>query len=139
MKFNTRIHPPNEATSSSEAAIKVQEDAIRCCIIKYISDTTQDTILSDKEGIGKESIRKRIAEGEVLLTFTDKDGHSVLCSPSIYQEAAKVHTGKDAVVSWDTLAPIIQTINRTAKALVFMFKVGQGGSSSQRERRYQKL
>ena len=85
MKFNTRIHPPNEATSSSEAAIKVHEDAIRRCIVKYISDTTQDTILSDKERIGKESIKKRIADGEVLLTFTDKDGQSVLCSPSIYQ------------------------------------------------------
>ena len=90
--------------------------------------------MTKDEELGRDSIRKRISQGEVLLTFTDKDSRMVLCPPEVYKEAAKVHTSKDEVVSWDTLAPTIQTMNRTAKALVRMFRIGQDGTSSQRER-----
>ena len=80
--------------------------------------------MTKDEELGRESIRKRISQGEVLLTFTDKDSRMVLCPPEVYKEAAKVHTSKDEVVSWDTLAPTVQTMNRTAKALVKMFRIG---------------
>ena len=105
LKYNTRVHPPSEATKDSEAAILVQSDKIRKCIANYLSQSVETTILTVEQQLGKESITKRVMQGELLVTFTDKDGRAVLCHPSLYKKAAEVHTSKDDKVEWSQLKP----------------------------------
>ena len=73
MKYNTRSEAPTEATRNSEAAIVDQEEAVRRFVREYNSSNTLTSVLTEAENRGKASIKKRIYNGEILLTFTDKD------------------------------------------------------------------
>ena len=83
MKFSTRINPPSEATRKVEAEILVQGEIIRKHINQYLDNTIETTILDKSEQKGKESILRRVKGGEILITFTDKDGRIVICPPNL--------------------------------------------------------
>ena len=76
----------------------------------------------------------RSKNGEILITFTDKDGRIVICPPNLYKEAANVHLQKDEKVSWDLLKKTEVLMNRTAIQVAKIFQIGQNGSKSQRDR-----
>ena len=72
--------------------------------------------------------------GEILITFTDKDGRVVVCPPATYIEAAQVLISKDEEVSWEQLKPTENLMNRTVKCIVKMFNIGEEGSRSQQDK-----
>ena len=82
LKFNPRVNPPSEASKNSEAAILVQSNIIRKVINEYMSKTVEDSVLNPDEQLGKVSLAKRVNNGEIIITFTDKDGRVVVCKPS---------------------------------------------------------
>ena len=79
-------------------------------------------------------MKERVRRGEILLTFTDKDSRVVVCQPESCSEAAKVHLEKDVPVTWDKVPETITLMNRTARSVVKMFRIGEEGSESQRDR-----
>ena len=91
-------------------------------------------MLNSDEQKGKESLVRRVEQGEIIVTFTDKDGRVVICPPALYKEAANVQLSKDQKVSWDVLKPTEILMNRTAVQLVKMFEIGNDGTDSQRDR-----
>ena len=110
LKFNPRVNPPSEATKNSEAAILVQSNIIRKCINDYMSKTVETTSLSPDEAKGKESLTKRVKNGEIIFTFIDKDGCVVICPPSGNQyedydddtdDPEIEHTERKDIRSWD--------------------------------------
>ena len=134
MTFNTRTLPPVEATRKAEAAILVQGESIKRTVTEHMKKTEQETVLTDVQEKGRRRLAKRVKDGQILITYTDKDARTVICTPDDYKQAARVHTSKDMEVEWSILEPTITRMNRTAKAVVRMFRVGQGGSQSQRDR-----
>ena len=91
LKQNTRVNPPLEVTHKSEAAILVQQDSIRRCIKDYYQSVREEPILSESEERGRKSIQNRVKNGEIVISFTDKDTRIVICTPEIYREAAMIH------------------------------------------------
>ena len=84
LKYNKKVHPPSEATAASEAAIMVQSEAIRRCVDKYLRNNNHHSVLTSEESDGRASIEKRVKNGEILVTYTDKDGRTVVCPPELY-------------------------------------------------------
>ena len=69
-----------------------------------------------------------------FLTFTDKDSRVVVCLPESYTKAASVHLSKDEEASWEKVPEVITLMNRTARSLAKMIKLGNSNSDSQRDR-----
>ena len=134
MKYNTRSEAPTEATRNSEAAIVDQEEAVRRFVREYNSSNTLTSVLTEAENRGKASIKKRIDNGEILLTFTDKDSRVVICTPEQYITAAEVHLEKDEKVPWTVVKPTVTLMNRVSRTVTRVFRIGQGGTSGQRDR-----
>ena len=67
LKFSTRINPPSEATKKVEAEILVQSNIIRRHVDRYLDSTIETSIFDSKEQEGKESIVKRVKNGELLV------------------------------------------------------------------------
>ena len=51
--------------------------------------------LSDSEKKGLKSLKKRVREGELVITTTDKSGRMAVLSREQYIEAGEEHTSKD--------------------------------------------
>ena len=77
------------------------------------------------------SIRKRVNDGEIVITFTDKNGRVVVCSPEIYKDADVKHIAKDEQIEWSEVDRIRVLMNRTSKQLVKMFEIGGDGNQYQ--------
>ena len=58
----------------------------------------------------------------------------VICHPESYSEAAKVHLDKYIPVSWEEVPKTITLLNQTSRSVVKMFKIGEEGSDSQKDR-----
>ena len=67
--------------------------------------------LSDSEQKGLKSLKKRVREGELVLTTTDKSGRMAVLSREQYIEAGKVHTEKDELLDWKTIHYLQNQIN----------------------------
>lgn len=77
------------------------------------------------------SSRKRVNDGEIVITFTDKNGRVVVFSPEIYKDAAMKHIAKDEQIEWSEVDRIRVLMNRTSKQLVKMFEIGGDGNQYQ--------
>ena len=97
-------------------------------------DHPDQSVLTEEETKGRDSIAKRVKAKEILLSYTDKDGRVVISTPEVYIQAAEVHLNKDEKVSWEVLKPTELTMNRTAVMLEKMFKIGSNGTNGQRDR-----
>ena len=100
MKTNTRIIPPTESTRDSEADIILHSSEIRRTIQKHMLDKSEESLLSENEIKGRDSIKDSVKGKEIVLSFTDKDSRVVVSTPELYQEAAEVHLKKDEKVDW---------------------------------------
>ena len=70
LKNDVRIYPSVEATKHSEAAILTQEHAIRECMMDYYLNNpdAKTPDLSPEEESGNNGIRRRIKQGELIVT-----------------------------------------------------------------------
>jgi hypothetical protein len=137
---NTRVYPPRAATNISEAKIQVQKDAIMKVNRKHIKTQYDETgeivtsVLTAQETRGKIKIRDRVKKGEILITFTDKSGKTVVTTPDVYKKAAAVHLDKDEKVGWECLKKTETLMNRLARQLAKIFNLGKGEGDRQRDR-----
>ena len=72
IRHNIRVHPPTEATKNSEAAIEIQQEAIRRCIREYFNNNTEDPELTEAEEIGRKRIARRVKDKEIMVTLLTK-------------------------------------------------------------------
>jgi hypothetical protein len=68
---------------------------------------------------------KRVKEGEILVTTTDKSKKIVVTTPDDYRKAAAVHIGKDKEVQWSELAKVEKEVDCNVRQLLKIFKVGE--------------
>ena len=81
--------------------------------------------MSAKERRGLKSLRKRVADGEIVCMQTDKSGKFALMDMDTYVKAGSVHTDKDCRVTWDDVSDNQQHLNGHISMLLKVFKVGE--------------
>ena len=87
LTFNTRTHPPCEATVKSGAAIRNQEDIARDCFRVFYKQNPYCSVLSEEETKGKDTLAKRIKNEAILLTLKrTPESVSVLLTNIVQQQ-----------------------------------------------------
>ena len=71
------------------------------------------------------SINNRIANNEIVITYTDNDAQVVICKPETYKQAALVHLNKDFEASWDDVEPSVHMMNRLSRQMLKIFRIGE--------------
>ena len=104
------------------------------CAREYMSKNTYTSVLTVEQQKEKKIIQQRINNGEILITYTDKDSRIAVCTPEQYKEAANVHISKDTEIEWSEVNSTITLFNRTAKSLQRIFMIGNSLSNSQQDR-----
>ena len=67
--------------------------------------------LSKSENEGIISLKKRVSEGEIIITTTDKSGRMAVITREQYLKAGEVHTKKDEVLDWGKIQYIQNQVN----------------------------
>ena len=136
LKNNICVYPPIEATKESEAAILVQEQAIRKCMYELYNTNPESKSpgLSAEELTGRDKLKEIIKQGEIIITYTDKDSRTVICKPETYKEAANIHLNKDTPVTHDLIEPTITKMNRLSRQIVKIFNIGTDNNDKQTSR-----
>ena len=87
---------------------------------------------SEKEGL--ESLRKRVAEGEIVVVPTDKSGRFSVMDMDTYLQAGLKHAGKDRLVSMTEIKENQSELNGQVSMILKIFKVGQSWGHYDRAR-----
>jgi hypothetical protein len=130
LKTCTRTFPPRVAERREELKIQAQRSAINDETERYVKDKCNDKgeikegNLSKEEKEGKKKIIKRMKEGKIFITATDKSKKFVVTTPEIYKRAAMIHINKDHEIKWEELSKVEKEIDRHVRQMVRIFDVG---------------
>ena len=77
--------------------------------------------LTEMEQQGMKSLKRRIKEGEIVITSTDKSGRLAALNKLQYIQSGEKHTSKDKIITWKDIKYIQGQVNEhtwwTAKIL----------------------
>ena len=94
----------------------------------------QEANLSMEEARGLESLKKRVADGSLIICQTDKSSRFAVMSLEEYEEAGKKHTEKDQEVDMDIVKAIEHQLNGHMSMLLKIFMVGANWGHEDRVR-----
>ena len=80
--------------------------------------------MKDEESKGLKSLKKRVAEGSIVVCQTDKSSRFAIMSIEEYEEAGRKHTDKDTEVSLNFMQENQRRINGHISMLLKTFMVG---------------
>ena len=98
-KYDVRSYPPREAGTKDEMRIQMRREECMdefCKVKKELCDKkgrlkNTNSNMTIEEQSGKKSIMRRMKEGEIIITTTDKSGKYAVIEPDLYKQAAEVH------------------------------------------------
>ena len=90
--------------------------------------------LKDEESKGLKSLKKRVAEGSIVVCQTDKSSRFAIMSIEEYEEAGRKHTDKDTEVSLNFMQENQRRINGHISMLLKTFMVGANWGHEARHR-----
>ena len=85
-----------------------------------VKDTVNETGTHDRKKIdnfsksemrGFKSLMKRVSDGELILTTTDKSSRMAVLTKEEYMRSGEVHTSKDTEISWKDISYLQSQIN----------------------------
>ena len=116
MKSNKRVVLPKASNIQVEALIEVRRKRAAqlydLCVRKLGegAEKGKDNLsLGEKRGL--KSLKKRVADGEIIVCQTDKSGRFCILSREQYREAGAVHTSKDRKIDLDEQGEIERALN----------------------------
>ena len=138
--FNRRTHLPKHRPMKEEAEMEIREQMIMKeideCIKENCDEKGKQTYknLSNAEMDGFKSLLKRVKEGTIVVTETDKGKTMVVSTIESYEEQGKEHTCKDTEVNWEQVEERQRDLTASARALCKIFGVGthHGDKNTQR-------
>ena len=134
----TRVFPPRPANSNQEMKIQEQCNLAREAFDEYVGKNCDENgnlkknNLSVSQIIGKKRLRRKVKNGILVVTTTDKNGKFVVTTPEIYRYAANKHLSKDIEVGWDCVKERETFLNRHTAQLGKIFQMG--GNHNQADR-----
>jgi hypothetical protein len=115
-KHNTRVILPGPLTQAQESELimrRVEWEAVYEEYIREMCDEegVQESNLTREEEKGLKSLKKRIADGSLVICATDKSSRFAIMTMTEYEEAGKKHTNKDEEVDNDFLVDNERRLN----------------------------
>ena len=139
-KSNRRVFMPLARPVKEECSLKARKDAwktewVRCTAAETRGKGSQDHHQLDQDEIsGRNSLLKRIAEGEIHVSQSDKGKRIVIMDMDMYYNMSIVHTAQDTEVDWRTLEQTQRDLRAHSRALPRIFRLGEGPSNRNRAR-----
>ena len=109
-------------------------------VIRYKTDNcrkagSQEHLqLTKEESLGKASLVKRVSNGEIHISPSDKGKGLVVMSVDMYHRMCIVHTEADKKVEWRELEECQKEVRSHARALARMVKLGESAGGRNRGR-----
>ena len=102
MKQNTEVYLPWALELEAEAGLEVLRQQWTQCYTGFTKENSnkkkeQKSNLTKDEKEGLESLRKRVAEREIIIVTTDKSGRFSIMDIETYMMAGLKHNKKDEV------------------------------------------
>ena len=128
-KYNIRSYPIKEANPRDEIYIQgrrldmlstFEQFKHRKCKKKGEKRVTNMTAEQEE---GRKSLQKRMKEGRIVVTMTDKSGKFAVVDSEMYREAVKVHL-QDVEITWKEVSNKEILLSRHAVQLTKAFKMG---------------
>ena len=125
MKENSRIHLPKPLPANEEAKIEIRRDHYEKVFQKYFQEKcsekgNQSSNMTQSQLRDLTKLKKRVAEGEIIILMTDKTGRFSIADIESYIEMGRVHTDKDTEVGDEEVKRIQRLFNgHTAMWLKF--------------------
>ena len=126
-KHNSRVIFPKAQPSSQENNLEVMHAELLHHHREWVKANCncrgeQKPNLSTKEQAGLKSIKKRIAEGNLVILPTDKSGRFGVMSMETYIKAGMVHVGDDEEVGIEERKSNQRKLNGTVSMMLKIFK-----------------
>ena len=139
-KYNVRSYPPREVDVDNEIKIQYRRDEFMSTFAKVKRDVCDkkgrpiSKNLSDEELKGQISLTRKVKEGEIIITTTDKSGKFAVVEPELYKQAAMVHI-KDNAIDQKTVSETEKLLNRHSNQIIKALRMGtKHGKNGQVER-----
>ena len=137
MKSNKRVVLPKASNIQVEALIEVRRKRAAqlydLCVRKLGegAEKGKDNLsLGEKRGL--KSLKKRVADGEIIVCQTDKSGRFCILSREQYREAGAVHTSKDRKIDLDEQGEIERALNGHMRWWNVIWGQGEGWNQESR-------
>ena len=128
-KHNTRIILPGPLSPKLERELecrRMEWIAIYDAYVKEFCDEegVQENNLTESEARGLKSLKKRVAEGSLIVCQTDKSSRFAIMSQEEYLAAGQKHVAKDEEVSLEFLLKNQSRLNGHVSMLLKTFNAG---------------
>ena len=139
-KGNRRAFMPQARPVKEECCLKTRKEAwktewLNCAATETRGRGSQDHHqLTLDEIVGRTSLLKRVAKGDIHVSQSDKGKRVVVMDMEIYHEMSKVHTAQDEEVDWRTLEETQRDLRAHSRALARVFSLSEGPSNRNRAR-----
>ena len=138
-KHNTRVILPGPLTQAQESELimrRVEWEAVYEEYIREMCDEegVQESNLTREEERGLKSLKKRVADGSIVICATDKSSRFAIMTMAEYEEAGKKHTSKDEEVDDDFLVDNEKRLNGHISMMLKTFMVGSSWRHEARHR-----
>ena len=128
-KYNVRSFFPRAAASKEESRLQLRREEMMNTFDKYVQTKCtkkgeqKNRNMTMEQLQGRDSLIKRVKEGEIVVTTTDKSGKFAVVETSLYKEGAKEHL-KDEEISIEEVKATEVMMNRHSQQIVTAFKMG---------------
>ena len=128
-KHNSRVIFPKAGTGEQENNLEVLRTELLHHHREWVKQNCnckneQKMNLSKEEQSGLKSLKKRVAEGSLVVLPTDKSGRLAVMTMDTYIKAGKVHIKDDEEIGLEERKANQKVINGTVSMLLKIFRVG---------------
>ena len=128
-KHNTRVILPGPLSPKLERELESRRMEWLAIFDAYLrefcdEDGVQEDNLTEDEAKGLKSLKKRVADGSLIVCETDKSGRFAIMSQDEYLLAGEKHVGKDEEVDLDFLLRNQNRLNGHMSMLLKTFNAG---------------
>ena len=126
-----RTYMAKELTVEEEAKLEVQRNMWMKVYKEYMDDNcdeegnVKDGILTEQQKRGLKKLSKRIKDGEIVVTKTDKSGRFFVSLMEDYTVKGMVHVGKDREITRKEVKEIERRLNGLAEIWIKCFQAGK--------------
>ena len=130
LKRNSRVYLPRKARSvEEERKFEAMRIELKSVFKDYVSNSCekggkQMINLTPSQSRGLKSIKKRVADGELVILPTDKSGRLSVMTRDTYKKAGLAHTLRDREASWQEVKESQRELNGHVSMVIKVFRIG---------------
>ena len=130
-KGNSRVNFPKDGGEYDEEAmmemVRLELKGVfkTYCDERCMKGGSQKSNLTEAERRGQKSLKKRVADSEIVVVPTDKSGRFAVMSLGMYEKAGSAHTKGDDEVDLAKIKLTQNELNGHVSMLLKFFKIGE--------------